>query len=402
MNSGWKLRTLLTSFFVSASGDWAFLFASIWVFTKHSGSQQEAGSILMLLGVFQGFASLILSGCAPYALNRTAKTHLLIRLTFILALISMSIASVQALGWPIGFLFTLATLKSGVSAMYLTVDGAFISDLFPEPVRRDGLNRLRHCLVHVARVVVFSFAGFLLVWLGPSPLFFWDGLSFCIMALVIWLFGNHTLPSDERKSFFELWRAGLSYVSHHPAYGRLLLIAALITFLGTMNFTLTPVLTSKERGWNEVSLAWIYGAGGIGGMIGTTTWWSRRMLRRGVMLPLAAFCLTSLILPFAPNRWLAGLAYFFIVLVNTPLFVQFNSVFQAADKRDAVLALNTMLGFFLVPILRMVFVEVCQDQLGLVTSQTMSLGCVCVLGVGILVIYVPHRKELKEVFCRHL
>lgn len=399
MTRGWRLLVYLFSYALSQSGDWLFMFVIPWIIMGFAGSEENSAKTITTISLMSGIAALIGGFFAPLAINRAAKTKLLIILNIGLAIISAALALSYANALPFIIIVFLLVFKSAFVGVTSPVDSAFSVELFPESDKRRWLVGIKTRMMHGARILVYFISGYLLAKFGASFLLFWDAVSFLIVAVVFYFVASHQPPKLEKNSSLILWSKGLHFLGNSKSYLNMLIILFLLQYLGTSNFSLTPVLTKKEFGWDAFSLGLIMAAGGIGGFLGSFNSYVRWTVRKGLLYSVSLFCITSFLLPLANNVWLAFLCYLMIVLVNTPMFIQIITEFQEVEEeyRDSILSISSMILLAFAPIARLIAVYVNFELLGLNTSSLMLFNPVLSF-LLVCLVYFRSKPEIDSLY----
>ena len=398
VDRGWKRVWFYTGHFVSQAGNWVYVLVLPIIVMRMIGSKEDSATALSLIYAVCGIAALIGGIFAPAATNRAAKTYLLIGLNIVMALFSFAIAMVNMFDGPGWLLILCIVLKVGLGGMYLPVDNVLMSELFPKSNSIEFATRKRSLLANFSRLTVYVTSSLLLYFVSLTLLLLLDAISFLVIAAVFYFCLEHKPPVVEKKNLLSLWGRGFKFLGSRPVFAKFLGIYGLLVLQGALNIGLTPAWV-KDQGWSISELAWIFAAGGAGGILGSLGFFADRIIRFGLTFSMALYIVFSVLLPFTWNVTWAMIAYFLIVAIYSPMFVRIGIKFIQikGSVKNAVVSLQAITATTIIPFLILLAVLFCSRVLEYKTFQTMAL-LPCVVFVIYLLIYCSDSVGLSKLY----
>lgn len=113
------------------------------------------------------------------------------------------------------------------------------------------------------------------------------------------------------QPFWPALRDGMAWLWRHPTLRRLGLVLGAYNFLSQLIWAVMVLYAQDALHLNAVGYGALLSALAVGGIAGglTAPWLLMRLgPRLGLLLPIAGFCLSTAVLIFTENPWLAGLA----------------------------------------------------------------------------------------------
>lgn len=343
---------------LSLTGTWMTQIATVWLVYQLSNSP-------LLLGIV-GFASQIpsfvlvpLGGVLGDRWNR----HRILIITQALSMLqSLTLAVLALTGiiqvWQI---IALALFQGLVNAIDAPTRQAFVPELVHERSALANAIALNSSVFNGARLIGPSIAGVIVATLGASYCFLIDGLSYIavIGALLAMRFTRPLTPPRSpitvQQIGIQLWE-GWQYAFGFKPIRAILLLLALVSFMGMPYTVLLPVFATEVLQGGADTLGILTAASGIGAL-GAGIFLSLRtsILGLGKWISLApAMMGTGLIIfAYSTTLWLSA---FMMAIVGYAFLIQFassNTIIQTIvedDKRGRVMSLYTMAFMGMLPI----------------------------------------------------
>lgn len=239
-------------------------------------------------GLFKGVPSMLfvlLGGSLGDAVDRR---KLVLLATTGQALVSTTLAVQAAAGLrSVAVLYTLLVVQSLLGAINAPARRTFLPRLLPAELVRSGaaLNTL---FTRAAEVTGPALAGWVVALAGITACYAADAVSFGAALL-----GVSSLPPMPPEGgagagpSAQSALAGLRYVVSQPMLGGAFLVDLSVTVCG-VSTALFPALNAAYFGGQPITLGWLMGASGVGGLIVLfVSGWLSRIRREGMALILA-------------------------------------------------------------------------------------------------------------------
>lgn len=381
---------------ISLIGTWLQLTAISWLVFRLTQSS-------FLLGVV-GFAgripTFLLASFAGVLVDRWNRHHLLVAtqvLSMIQALILAALVLTETIViWQI---IALAFFLGLINAFDIPVRQSFVVDMIE---RREDLGNaiaLNSSMVNGARLVGPSVAGMLIAALGEGLCFLLNGLSF--ITVIAALLAMRITPKKKDRQSTPLWQGlkeGYRYAFGFVPIRSLLLLLALISFMGMPYTVLMPVFAGKILHGGPQTLGFLLGATGVGALAGAIFLASRRsVLGLGRIIIIASSLFGIGLIGFSFSR-LFWLSMAMMVPTGFGMMVQMtstNTLLQTIvdeDKRGRVMSFYTMAFMGMVP-----FGSLFAGSLGSAIGApgtTMIGGILCIFGSVLFAKKLPSLREM--------
>ena len=290
-----------------------------------------------------------------------------------------------------------------VNTFDATARQAFLSQMVAAKEDLANAIALNSSLFNGASLVGPALAGLVLYLggaAGEGACFLLNALSY--LAVLAALFAMHI---DERPPMAAPpgWRAlaeGAAYTFGSPPIRSILLLVALVSFVGRPYQSLLPLFADRLA-WNEPARPLVLGlltaASGVGALAGALYMAARKtVLHLGVRIALGAGVFGAALAAFAVAPWLA-LALPALAVMGFAVMVQFagsNTIIQTIaddDKRGRVMSFYAM-AFLGISPLGSLALGGLADAIG--PSYTLALGgAACVVGAALFFWDLPRLRE---------
>jgi MFS family permease len=381
---------------ISLIGTWLQLTAISWLVFRLTQSS-------FLLGVV-GFAgripTFLLASFAGVLVDRWNRHHLLVAtqvLSMIQALILAALVLTETIViWQI---IALAFFLGLINAFDIPARQSFVVDMIE---RREDLGNaiaLNSSMVNGARLVGPSVAGMLIAALGEGLCFLLNGLSF--ITVIAALLAMRITPKKKDRQGTPLWQGlkeGYRYAFGFAPIRSLLLLLALISFMGMPYTVLMPVFAGKILHGGPQTLGFLLGATGVGALAGAIFLASRRsVLGLGRMVIIASSLFGIGLIGFSFSR-LFWLSMAMMVPTGFGMMVQMtstNTLLQTIvdeDKRGRVMSFYAMAFMGMVPF-GSLFAGSLASAIG-APGTTMIGGILCIFGSVLFAKKLPSLRKM--------
>lgn len=383
---------------VSLIGTWLTRVASSWLVYRLTGSTVTLG--------IAGFAGQVPTFVfAPFAgvwVDRWNQHRVLFWTQVLAMLQSAALAALALTGritvpWLIG----LGFFQGLINAFDVPTRQSLVIQMVDDREDLSNAIALNSSMVNVARLLGPSIAGLLIAAVGEGWCFFVDALTyFAVLASIIAMRVSIPERAARRGSLRSDLSEGLAYVGRSKPIRNVLLLLALVSFMGMPYVVLMPAVVKQVLSGGPHTLGFLMAANGVGALAGTLYLAARKTvvgLGRVVPLSAAAFGIGLIAFSMSHDFWLA-----FVVLIpaGAGQMIQMagsNTVLQTLvddDKRGRVMSFFTMAFFGTVPF-GSLFGGVVADRIG--SQNTILLGGVtCVLGAMVFFRAVPEVERLAH------
>jgi MFS family permease len=331
---------------VSLVGTWMTQTASLWLVYHLTSSSLMLGTI--------GFASQVpIFFLAPFAgvLADRVNRHRLLVCTQVLsmlqsfALAALTYAHHINVHWLIG----LALVQGLINGIDIPVRQTLVIAFVERREHISNAIALNSSIFNLARLIGPALGGFVIALSGAAGCYFIDGVSYIavIISLLVMKVSLPPQPNDQKHPLIEM-REGFHYAFGFRPIRALIVMLALISFLGFSYGVLTPLFARDVFGGDARTLGYLMSASGIGALIGATYLGGRKHVRGlGTVIALGAGLMGFGLIAFAASHWLwlSLLCLIVVGLGGVLTMASSNTLLQAMvdeEKRGRVMALFTM------------------------------------------------------------
>jgi MFS family permease len=332
---------------VSLIGTWMTQVAAIWLVYRLTNSVLILG-ILAFVSQSPGF----LSPLAGSIIDRYSR-HLILVVTQTISMLRSLLLAFLTLSHLLNIwqLIILSFIQGVINAIDLPARQAFLPEMIEKKENLDNAIALNSSLLGVSRLIGPALAGLLTASVGAGICFLIDGVSYigvlaALLAMKIPTQKQRTFP--RRKSSWQELKAGFSYAWNCPSIRWVLLILALVNFMGTPFIALGPIFAKDILGGSSNTFGFLMTTSAIGALLGAIYLSSRP----GVMGIEKLFCFSTamlgvVLIVFAQSQvlWLSlgAIAFigFFLIIDNAVSNTMLLTI-VADDKRGRVMGLYTL------------------------------------------------------------
>ncbi len=370
----------------SMIGTWMTRVATSWLVYRLGGPHSA-----LLLGVvgFVGQApAFFLTPFAGVLVDRWNRHRLLVA-TQVLALLQSALLAAVAFGAESGAaaiaeIIALGLFQGIINAFDMPCRQAFLVEMVTSKEDLPNAIALNSSLVNAARLVGPSIAGVLIALVGEGWCFTIDALSY--VAVIAALFAMRIAPRAAAKAHVSLWRGlkeGFGYAFGFAPVRTLLLLLALVSFMGMPYSVLLPIFANDSLGGGAYILGFLSAAAGLGALAGALYMASRRTvvgLGRIIVYTTAIFGVGLIGFSLSRAVWLSLVM---MMVIGFGMMVQMaasNTILQTIvdeDKRGRVMSFYSM-AFLGVTPFGSLFAGVVARNLG--APFTVLIGGIAVIG----------------------
>jgi MFS family permease len=380
---------------VSLIGTWMQRVALNWLVYRLTGSA-------VLLGVvnFTGQAPTLLF--APFAgvLADRYDRHRLLIATQVMAMLQAGLIAALVLtdAVVIWHLMPLSLFLGIVNAFDTPIRQALVVEIIDNREDLGNAIALNSSMVNGARLIGPSVAGLLIATVGEGLCFLLNAVSYvAVIGALTAMTMAPKLIRPHRPRLWQAWREGVAYVWGSAPIRSVLLLLAVVSFMGMPYATLLPIFAREVLHGGAETLGFLMAAAGVGALVGALYLAARRTaLGLETVIAAAAAIFGAGLLAFSrsPSFWLS---FALMVVSGCGMMVHMaagNTLIQTLvddDKRGRVMSLHSMALRGMVP-LGSLAAGALASQIG--APATLALGGLCCI-LGALV-FASRRVSVKE------
>jgi MFS family permease len=331
---------------LSLIGTWMTRLATSWLVYRLTGSSWLLG-VISFAGQVPTFA---LAPLAGVWVDRWERRRVLLGTQFLAALQSLMLAGLTLSGRiTIPEIVWLSVFQGLINAFDMPARQSFLVKMVDGRADLSNAIALNSTMVNGARLLGPALAGIIIAAAGEGYCFLIDGLSyFAVIASLLAMKIEGQAVSKSAASMFGQLHEGWTYVSTFAPIRTVLLLFAIISFMGVPYTVLMPVFATTILHGGPHTLGFLMGAAGVGSVMAALSLAARKSVR-GLyrVIPTVAALLGGGLIAFSFSRnfWLS------VALMGVTGFgmMQFaaasNTVIQTIvddDKRGRVMSYYTM------------------------------------------------------------
>ncbi len=388
---------------ISLVGTWMQQIALGWLVYRLT----DSAFLLGLVGFAGQIPTFLLASFAGVLADRYNK-HKIIIITQTLAMLQASVLAVLTLTNTIQIwhIISLSVFVGIVNAFDMPTRQSFVIDLVDDKSDLPNAIALNSSMFNTARLVGPTIAGVLISLLGEGLCFLLNAISY--IAVIIALFMMHIIPKVEtinKERVLQGLKEGIKYAYNFKPIKILLLFLGLVSLTGGPYTVLMPIFARDILKGNANTLGFLFGAVGIGALIGAIYLASRKSvlgLGRWIAISSIVFALGLILFSFSQN---------FILSIILMLFTGFGMMIQMAstntllqtlvddDKRGRVMSLYVMAFMGTAPIGSLI-AGTLASKFG-APFTVLSGGIICLIGSMIFAKYLPVlRTHIRPVYVK--
>ena len=339
----------------------------------------ENDSPLALVLVMVSFAApmTVVSLVGGALADRFPKKNLIILSQSGNAVMTFGLAMLDASGeiW-FGAVLVIGVINGSMMAINMPSRQAIISDIVPESKLMNAVA-LNNSAMNLTRIIGPAIAGFLIVFIDTSGVFYLISAIYVLSALSLLMVKTNSVQTNGvRKSVGKDIFEGLRYVWSDVHLRGLILMAFLPSLFGFTLFALLPVWAREALNVNSSDLGILMTMMGVGALIGTLGLAAvRKFDRRGILL-LGLGVFWGIALVGLANSMIFPVAVPFLIIIGlvSSIYMSLNMTLTqlsaTPEMRGRVMSIM-MMTFGLMPIGALPFGTIA-EYIGTANSLTIS------------------------------
>lgn len=385
---------------LSLTGTWMTQIATVWLVYQLSNSP----FLLGMVGFASQIPSFVLVPFGGVLVDRWNRHRVLVITQALAMLQSLALAVLALTGMiQVWHIIVLALFQGLINAVDAPTRQAFVPELVHDRTALANAIALNSSVFNGARLIGPSIAGILVASIGAGYCFLIDGLSYIavIGALLAMQFTAKLVPPQSPISFQQIWERlweGWQYAFGFKPIRAILLLLALVSFMGMPYTVLLPVFATDILKGGADTLGILTAASGIGALTaGIFLSLRKSILGLGKWIALAPAMMGTGLIIFSYSRtlWLSALM---MAIVGYGFLIQFassNTIIQTIvedDKRGRVMSFYTMAFMGMLPIGSLA-AGILADWIG--APYTLLIGgSFCIIGSLIFRRELPRIRQL--------
>jgi MFS family permease len=388
---------------ISLIGTWMTQIATVWLVYHLTSSAFMLG----VVGFTSQIPNFLLTPFGGVLVDRFPRQRILI-VTQILAMVqSLTLAALALSGViQIWHLLVLSLCQGIINAVDAPARQAIVTELVDRPEDLANAIAINSTMFNGARLIGPAIGGLLIARVGEAYCFLIDGVSY--IAVIIALLAMRFKPKQMPKitgSPLDRIKDGFEYAFGCPPIRAILLLSAIVSFLGMQYTVLVPVFADKILKGDAQTLGFLMAASGVGAISGGIYLVTRQtVVGLGKLIILGPALLGMGLIVFSISRYLPlSLSSMFFIGLGTILQIASgNTVLQTIvddDKRGRVMSIYTMSFLGVVPFGNLLGGTLA-DRIG-VTPTLIFAGTACLLGSLYFSRQLPAlSKIVREIYHR--
>lgn len=396
---------------ISLIGTWMSRIATGWLVFRLAGDR-DAALLLGLVSFVGQSPSFFLTPFTGILVDRWNRHRLLTATQAVFGVLAALLSLVAFTASPgmgtIGLITLLSFLQGVVNAFDMPARQTFVIELLDRKEDLSNAIALNSSLVNGARLIGPSLAGVLIAVAGEGWCFLIDAISY--IAVISSLLAMRIKPPPRQPHHAPVWqgiREGFAYAFGFVPIRTLLLLLALVSFMGMPYVVLLPIFAQDVLHGGPYALGFLSAASGVGALIGAVYLASRQsVLGLGRTIVIATSTFGVGLIGFALSPWL-WLSLPVMLLIGFGMMVQMaasNTILQTIvdeDKRGRVMSFYSMAFLGMAP-LGSLFAGTLANAIGHATGDritgavwTVLLGGVsCLLAALAFSLWLPQLREV--------
>ncbi|MGC2164355.1 MAG: MFS transporter [Silvibacterium sp.] len=330
---------------VSLIGTWMTRIATAWLVYRLTHSALLLGTV-SFVGQIPTF---VLAPFAGVLVDRLNRRMVLIWTQTLAMLQSLALAALTLTHRiTIHEILILSAFQGVINSFDMPGRQAFMVQMVEDRADLSNAIAINSSMVNLARLLGPSLAGIIIAATNEGWCFLIDGVSYIAVILSLVLMRVHIAAIKRATtSMAEQLREGWAYVSTFVPIRSILLLFALVSFMGMPYVVLMPIFAAKVLHGGPHTLGFLMGAAGVGALVSALSLVVRKSVRGLLkMLPISAAS-------FGAGLFLFGLSHVFWLSMALMVVVGFgmmqgltasNTIIQTLvpeDKRGRVMSYYT-------------------------------------------------------------
>ena len=297
--------------------------------------------------------------------------------------------------WHIIFLSIVVGI---VNAFDMPTRQSFVIDLVDDKSDLPNAIALNSSMFNTARLVGPTVAGILIAVLGEGLCFLLNAISYIAVIIALFMM-NITYKNENQKQAKVLkgLKEGIKYAYSFKPIRILLIFLGLVSLTGGPYTVLMPVFAKDMLKGNANTLGFLFGAVGIGALIGAVYLASRKTvlgLGRWIAISSSVFAVGLILFSISQNLFLSLALMIFTGFGMMVQMASTNTLLQTLvddDKRGRVMSLYVMAFMGTAPIGSLV-AGTLASKFG-ASFTVLSGGIICLIGAIAFAVYLPELRK---------
>jgi len=382
---------------ISLIGTWMTLTATIWLVYHLTNSAFMLG----VVGFASQFPNFVLTPFAGVLVDKWDRRKTII-VTQILAMIQSLLLAALALTNTahIWHIIALSMFQGCVNAFDMPARQAFVVKMVDRKEDLGNAIALNSSLFSSARLIGPAIAGLVIAAVGTGTCFLIDGVSY--ITVIASLLAMRLPPlvggnSPSSHTILHRLKEGFDYAFGFPPIRSILLLIALVSFVGMPYTTLAPIFASEILHGGPETLGFLMAASGLGALVSAVYLSSRPSvlgLTKLIAIAPAIFGVALIVFSLSRVLWLSLLA---MLLLGMSLILQHtsgNTILQTIvdeDKRGRVMSFYLM-AFTSMVTFGNLLAGVFASWIG-APNTLMVCGFICMAGSIVFIRQLPGMRD---------
>ncbi|MBW4480467.1 MAG: MFS transporter [Tolypothrix brevis GSE-NOS-MK-07-07A] len=386
---------------ISLIGSWMTQLATIWLVYSLTNSPLMLG----IVGFTSQIPSFFLGPFGGVFVDRFSRHRTLIG-TQILAMVQSLTLAVLALTGVIQVwhIIALSLMQGFINAVDAPARQAFVPELIE---KRDDLANaiaINSTMFNGARLIGPAIGGLLIAQVGAAYCFLIDGVSYIavIAALLAMNIKSNKYQVSSANPIQQI-KDGFDYAFGFPPIRAILMLSALVSFLGMQYTIIVPIFAEKILQGGAETLGFLMAASGVGALFGGIYLATRQtVVGLGRLIAFGPTILGCGLIAFSLSRFLP-LSLFSLLFVGLGTILQIaagNTVLQTIvddDKRGRIMSLYTMSFLGTIPFGNLL-AGFLANHIG-ATNTLIIDGIACILGSIFFMRQLPAlRRSIRPIY----
>lgn len=380
---------------ISLIGSWMTQLATIWLVYHLTNSPVMLG----IVGFSSQIPSFFLAPFGGVFVDRFSRYRTLIGTQILSMIQSLALAGLALTGtievWQI---IGLSLFQGLINSVDAPARQAFAPELVERKEDLANAIAINSTIINTTQLIGPAIGGLLIASIGAAYCFLIDGLSY--LAVIAALLAMNIRPrhiSLKIGNPFQKVAEGLVYAFTFPAIRAILLLSALVSFMGLQYTILLTIFAEDILKGSAETLGFLMAASGIGASFGGIYLATRsKILETCQLIAFSPVILGMALIAFSLSRFLP-LSLFLMLFVGLGTMLQItssNTFLQTIvddDKRGRLMSLYTMSFLGMLPLGNLV-AGFLANRIG--TPNTLMIdGIVCIIGATLFYRKIPVLKQ---------
>ncbi|MFN6472828.1 MAG: MFS transporter [Nostoc sp. SerVER01] len=367
-------------------------------------SETESVALLGLIGFLSQVPNLIVSPLAGIWIEQFNRRTILITVQSIMMLLSLTLSIFALTGTISVWQIICASIVQGLlSSVETPCRYTFIMDIIEKKEDIINATSLHSSLLSGSRIIAPAIAGIIIANFSAGYCFLIDGISY--IAIILALLGIEVnkltiLHQNHQHNHWENLKVGFLYAYNFLPIRSILLLIALVSFLGMPYLRIMPVFAIQTLQGDSTTLGFLTGASGLGAFCGgiyLSFQTSIVKLNKIIALAPAIFGISLIIFSLSRNFWFSLMI---VTIIGCSYILEYsasNSILQIIsneENRGRLMSIYNMSVMGIIP-----FGNLFISGLANIFNATNALifgGLCCISGAIIFYKNLPEIENLLQ------